>query len=221
VPIDLLFVMIAIPTLIHYFDPKQLLENFIVQWAGWLCHQLRLSSFLLDKRPMNEEGHYKTWKAWIQRPELNGDADGGTFVKSGQLVRAPKHDSVKYVPGRRMLVPVDPVTFEPIEKLERELGHPAGEDTTIIYLPPHFKLRMALFMAIMWAFWCILICCLFVCPIVLGRWVLVYLDIQIQDVYAYLLGGIILIFIGVLIKLASVNSFQLSWVSYSETITRS
>jgi E3 ubiquitin-protein ligase DOA10 len=233
--------MIAIPAMVNYFNLKQLLENLMVRWTGWLCHQLRLSSFLLGKRPIKEEGYiyYKSWKAWIQRPELNDDADGvATFVKSGHLVRAPKHDSVRYVPGRRMLVPVDPVTFEPTDQFERELGHPAGDEennTTIIYLPPRFKLRMTLFMFIMWVSWCIFICCLFVGPIALGRWMFDCFDIQtksIHDIYAYFFGGIVLIFIGVLIKqfknlITSVSSLELNWVSNSEaqeetiTITRS
>lgn len=234
VPIDLLFVTIVIPAMVRYFDPTQLLENLMVWWTGRLCHQLRLTSFLLGKRPMDEEGYicYKTWKAWIQRPELIDDADGvAMFVKSGQLVRAPKHDNVRYVPGRRMLVPVDSDTFEPTDKRERELGHPVGDEennTTIIYLPPHFKLRVTLFMFIMWVSWCLLMCCLFAGPIASGRWMFDYFNIRAQpihDFYAYLFGGIVLIFIGVFMKLiknliASVNSFKLnnvlSWVSTPE-----
>ncbi|CAO0791801.1 unnamed protein product [Mucor circinelloides] len=253
IPIDLLIVMMVVPAMIDYFDPKQVLEGAMIRWTTWLCHQLRLTSFLLGGRPINEEGyiHYKTWRAWIQRPELksatlhhqdaavndnNNDDDLTTFIRNGILVRAPKHDGVRYVPGRRMLVPVDPITLEALDPTERSLGHPAvaavetdsdqqhhhhfedseEEHTTIVYLPPQFKLRMAIFISVMWISWSALLCYVFVGPIAVGRWLFQYAGIvaepgrKIHDIYAYFIGGSVMILVGVLVKRikSSVSSFS-------------
>lgn len=74
------------------------------------------------------------------------------FQKDGYLARVPKRDSMMVRPQRRMIVPVDPITLEPIDPIEKQLGHPAADNdvveggeeynTTIVYIPPHFKLRV-------------------------------------------------------------------------------
>ncbi|KAI9477792.1 MAG: hypothetical protein EXX96DRAFT_568239 [Benjaminiella poitrasii] len=231
IPFDLLVVMIVIPAMVHYFDPKKLLENLMIRWTTWLCHQLRLTSFLLGGRPIREEGHirYNTWRAWIQRPELiikqEDDGNEGeqdvTFVRNGQLVRAPNHDGVRFVPGRRMLVPVDPVTLQAIDLQERQLGHPAAktreeeeENTTIVYIPPQFNLRLATFMIVIWVSWSALLCYIFVGPIAVGRWLFNYFGIvaqpgkKIHDIYAYCFGGATIISIGFIVK--KMKTFVLS-----------
>lgn len=240
IPIDLLVVMTVVPTMIEYFDPKQLMEKIMVQWTTWLCHQLRLTSFLLGGRPINEEGYiyYKTWRAWIQRPELNNATlqepnDLAVFIKNGLLVRAPKHDGVRYVPGRRMLIPVDPITLEALDPSERSLGHPATrsdqdeeqeEHTTIVYLPPQFKLRMGIFMSTMWISWSALLCFVFVGPIAVGRWLFQYNGIvaqpgkEIHDIYAYFIGGCIMILIGVLVTKSKSVISKLSTFDFSHAL---
>jgi E3 ubiquitin-protein ligase DOA10 len=244
--------MIVVPTIIEYFNPKQLMEKTMIQWTTWLCHQLRLTSFLLGGRPINEEGYiyYKTWKAWIQRPELNNatlqehnddkeeeeeeENDLAIFIRNGLLVRAPKHDGVRYIPGRRMLVPVDPITLEALDPSERSLGHPATrsdqdeeqeEHTTIVYLPPQFKLRIGILMSIMWISWSVLLCCVFVGPIAVGRGLFQYNGIvaqpgkKIHDIYAYFIGGCAMILVGVLVKkiksvISKFSTFDFSHVLY-------
>ncbi|KAI8640654.1 hypothetical protein BD408DRAFT_444988 [Parasitella parasitica] len=248
IPIDLLVAMMVVPSMVQYFDPKQLLEKITIRWTTWLCHQLRLTSFLLGGRPISEEGYirYKTWRAWIQRPPSNDatfhqDSDNNKeeeqaeFVTNGLLVRAPKHDGVRYVPGRRVLVPVDPITLEALDPHERSLGHPAAanldqdgqeeEDTTIVYLPPQFKLRMAIFMAIMWGSWSALLCYVFVGPVAVGRWLFQYYGIvaepgqKIHDIYAYFIGGCVMIFVAIFVKktktIIALPAFDLSKVLYA------
>lgn len=238
--------MVVVPTMIEYFNPKQLMEKTMIKWTTWLCHQLRLTSFLLGGRPISEEGYiyYKTWRAWIQRPELNNatlqehndeeENDLVILIKNGLLVRAPKHDGVPYIPGRRMLVPVDPVTLEALDPSERSLGHPATrsdqdeeqeEHTTIVYLPPQFKLRMGIFISIMWISWSALLCYVSVGPIAVGRWLSQYSGIvaqpgkKIHDIYAYFIGGCFMILVGVLVKksksvISKFSTFDFSHVLY-------
>ncbi|CEP18842.1 hypothetical protein [Parasitella parasitica] len=258
IPMDLLVVMIVVPSMVYYLDPKQLLEKTTIRWTSWLCHQLRLTSFLLGGRPTSEEGyikHNRIWRAWIQHQQQqqrplsnhatfhyhqdsninNNKKEQHEFVRNGLLVRAPKHDGVRYVPGRRMLVPVDPITLEALDPHERHLGHPAaanlpGEEeddhTMIVYLPPQFKLRMAIFMTIMWVSWSALLCYVFVGPIAVGRWLFQHCGIiahqpgqKIHDIYAYFVGGCVMILAATVVKksksIISLSTFDLSRVLYA------
>lgn len=142
---------------------------------------------MFDERHADEEGtHFrKTWNAWIHQrkaPVVSIDEadvsiqhvseDGETeFVRDGQLVRAPRLDGVPVIPGRRMLVPVDPHTLEPLDPEERRLGHPAataagGNDanTVIVYLPPHFRRRVIFFLVLMWFCGSVFLCSVTIIP---------------------------------------------------------
>ncbi|CEJ01086.1 hypothetical protein RMCBS344292_15123 [Rhizopus microsporus] len=184
VPIDLLAYMFLMPGIVACLDAK---DNFIV-WFTWLLHQFRLSHFFLGTRRIEEEGEvsYKTWKAWIQRPKYDMNAnqvDVLTFHPNGQFLRVPKHDRVRrHVPGQRMLVPVSGVTQE---------GHPAArnseeleENTTVVYAPPNFEARVIMMMITLWT--SVGIFALFgllILPIVIGRQI-----VKGNDVYAHFLG---------------------------------
>ncbi|KAG1167872.1 hypothetical protein G6F70_009360 [Rhizopus microsporus] len=176
--------MFLMPRIVACLDAK---DNFIA-WFTWLLHQFRLSHFFLGTRRIEEEGKvsYKTWKAWIQRPKYDMNAnqvDVLTFHPNGQFLRVPKHDRVRrHVPGQRMLVPVSGVTQE---------GHPAArnseeleENTTVVYAPPNFEARVIMMMITLWT--SVGIFALFgllILPIVIGRQI-----IKGNDVYAHFLG---------------------------------
>ncbi|KAI8890572.1 hypothetical protein K501DRAFT_236953 [Backusella circina FSU 941] len=221
-PLDMFFVMLGFPVLISYFDPQDTLRKLTKQWMVWLCHKLRLSSFLLGERFPTEEGRivYHDWNSWFNqtRPDptlLSSESTLGeeqqeyvSFQHDGQLARVPKHDNVRYIPGRRMIVPVDPVTLEPIDEEEKVLGHPSVEDpehkdvdTTIVYIPPYFKQRMIVFMAIMCLSWMGLLCYLFVGPVAVGRLIFARLTAKrVHDVYSHCAGSIVMICFGVATK---------------------
>jgi E3 ubiquitin-protein ligase DOA10 len=150
-----------------------------------------------------EEGRivHHSWDAWLS----NASSQEHVSIRhDGQLARVPKHDNVRYIPGRRMVVPVDPVTLEPIDDEERLQGHPSVEDpehkdvdTTIVYIPPRFKLRMVTFMTVMCISWMALLCYLFVGPVAVGRLVFARFTIEkVHDVYSHCVGSIIMIFFG-------------------------
>lgn len=173
---------------------------------------------MFGSRHTEEEGtwQYKTWRAWLRGPRqparssMNNLSADAIFKPDGQLVRAPKHDSVPFVPGRRMLVPVDPDTLEILDPEERRLGHPASSaaggdmaNTTIVYIPPRFKLRIALFLFYMWATFSIFVCALTVVPIALGRSIYKHWApgrAEVHDIYTFAAGGSLLLLLSVTVR---------------------
>ena len=142
---------------------------------------------MFDERRAEEEGTHlrKTWAAWFKMRKapvvsideadvsIQGITEDGEveFIRDGELVRAPRLDGVPVIPGRRMLVPVDPHTLEALDPEERRLGHPAATapggnetNTVIVYLPPHFRRRIMLFLFLMWISGSSFFCCLTIMP---------------------------------------------------------
>lgn len=100
-PIDLLIVMFVIPCSIEYVQPKQVLRNLIVEWINWLCHRLRLTSFLLGIRPSaGEEGVWTKIKIPEQAPDGFQLARLFTFLpKNIEIVQQDDEDEqVIYIP---------------------------------------------------------------------------------------------------------------------------
>ncbi|KAI9275859.1 hypothetical protein BDA99DRAFT_496639 [Phascolomyces articulosus] len=140
------------------------------------------------------------------------------FKRDGTLARVPKHDSVPVPDNRRMIVPVDPVHLEPLDENEKRLGHPAAAEsgdlennTTIVYIPPNFRWRVAFFVFLMWVSGSALTCSLTVAPLLLGRHVFEkYLvpfsstgevkSNQVHDMYAFIVGAYIMMFLSILIN---------------------
>ncbi|KAI9309474.1 hypothetical protein BJ944DRAFT_258460 [Cunninghamella echinulata] len=225
VPFDLILLQIAIPAAIRYFKPKRLIKALSIKWMKYLCRQLRLTSFMFGIRRFDEEGiiRYSTWsgwfKSWFSSPVLfitwtnssttTVSSTSGVYEWNGQMVRAPKHDGVKFIPGRRMLIPVDPVTLLPLNERERLLGHPAsrgdgGEaaNTIIVYTPPRFKQRVLLFIILLWLSGSLFLCSFTILPIFIGRHVFkngFNVTEPIHDIYAFAIGGIIMLILGTII----------------------
>jgi E3 ubiquitin-protein ligase DOA10 len=118
----------------------------------------------------DEEGVY-AYKSWVHcLIQRNAGVDEVYLRKDGGLVRVPTHDNVPVVvPRRRMIVPVHPITLQPLDGTERRLGHPAirqdeERDTTIVYIPPFFKIRITIFLLFIWTTGSILFCSISVVP---------------------------------------------------------
>ncbi|KAF7723808.1 E3 ubiquitin-protein ligase march7 [Apophysomyces ossiformis] len=174
---------------------------------------------MFGTRVTAEEGrvYHKTWRAWLKQSEPQYPQDMSTgmsenndtiFVRDGQLVLAPKHDSVPFIPGRRMLVPIDPITLEPLNEEERRLGHPAWSgpvgdtaNTTVVYIPPRFKSRVSAFLFVMWVSGSLFFCSITIVPVAVGRYVFSEWFLaknNVHDVYAYLVGGSLMLLAGLL-----------------------
>ncbi|KAI8331189.1 hypothetical protein BC941DRAFT_439221 [Chlamydoabsidia padenii] len=212
-PFDLIIIHIIVPAINRYFRPIRVIKGFWIKWMQFVCRQLRLTSFMFGVRTMDEEGvmRYPTWSGWLHGTILqqHNHRQDGVLEWNGQLVRAPKHDGVRFILGRRMLVPVDTVTLLPLDENEREFGHPAargpgGEEanTVIVYTPPRFKQRVILFMTILWISGSCLLCSLTILPLALGRYIFkegFHLQVPVHDMYSYFVGGIIILLTGALV----------------------
>ncbi|KAL7320005.1 hypothetical protein PS15m_003077 [Mucor circinelloides] len=221
VPVDLIIIHVGIPAIVRYFKPKQTIKQLFVKWITFTCRQLRLSSFMFGGRKADEEGTlvYHNWTAWLKRTKpTHYPADGTiddvigsqvSYLWEGQLLRVPRHDSVPIIERRRMLVPVDHVTLEPLDENERRLGHPAASapggdevNTVIVYSPPHFKERVLLFVGFMWLSTSMFFCAITVLPVLLGRYIFehgFHVENQVHDIYSFVLGGCIMLFTGALL----------------------
>ncbi|CEG71873.1 hypothetical protein RMATCC62417_07529 [Rhizopus microsporus] len=217
VPIDLLTTQLALPAIINYLQPKRIIKKWFVRLITFTCHQLRLTSFVFGRRDPREEGElvYHTWTAWIKRTKpryypLPGQTTSVigpevSFIWNGQLLRVPKHDRVPVIPNRRMLVPVDPFVYEPLDENERRLGHPASTadggdeaNTTIVYSPPHFYRRVIAMVTIVWLVSTFALCASVVVPLLLGRAIFKHklgVKQNVHDIYSYSLGASILLLV--------------------------
>jgi E3 ubiquitin-protein ligase DOA10 len=164
--IDLLIIQFLLPPLIALVKPRDYSKKALDLWWHFACRQLRLTSFMFNQRMPDEEGEHvrRTLKAWLcmkKAPipegvfeevgiDLDQDEDSSVvFRRNGAMMRVPKLDSVPVDPTRPMLIPVDPVSLEPLIEEERGRKHPAAADTNdeaqstiIVYVPPHFKHRV-------------------------------------------------------------------------------
>ncbi|KAI9310261.1 hypothetical protein BX666DRAFT_2009796 [Dichotomocladium elegans] len=197
IPFDFLVVHIVVPYALKYLKIKNMAKVIMVRWQKFLCRKLRLSSYMFGGRYDNEEGVYSHGRFW----EALFTPNKATFQRNGQLVFAPKVDNIPYIPGRRMLVPADPETMQILDPVERELGHPASIEPNdmsrieLVYLPPSFKQRIALFILMLWSFSVLLLSLTLALPIVIGRWIyhsFLHVATEIHDVYSYFAGGLVL-----------------------------
>jgi hypothetical protein len=170
---------------------------------------------------VDEEGDifYKTWTSRLRRPRYNpqeNQQDVLRFERTGQLLVVPKHDRVhSYLPGRSMLVPADPVSQEPIG------GHPAARNreeleanTTLVYAPPHFKIRMFSMLLTLWvSIHLFVLFVLILLPITIGRKLI---SRPVHDAYSHFLGCLFLSLIeAVRMTMGSISIRTLSkWVNF-------
>ncbi|KAF1798687.1 hypothetical protein FB192DRAFT_1310118 [Mucor lusitanicus] len=210
--IDLLIIQFLLPPLIALIKPRDYSKKALDLWWHFACRQLRLTSFMFNQRKPDEEGRHvrRTLKSFLlmQKADIPADefADVAiqdddspvVFQRDGMMVRVPKYDSVPVDPKRRMLVPVDPVTLEAIDEEERRRGHPAAADTVdeaqstiVVYIPPHFKQRIIVFLLYMWFSISVFACSVTVLPLLAGRMLFqLYLapGSKVNDLYSFALG---------------------------------
>ncbi|KAF9586544.1 hypothetical protein BGW38_002541 [Lunasporangiospora selenospora] len=128
------------------------------------------------------------------------------FIPEGKLVRVPNTDRVIHIKDRRVFVPVnvqgnalDPLEDIPgvVDPQMDPLSHGAGPfdlldpkaDTTVVYAPPHFKLRLVVFTILIWTSVMMFLAHSIVVPLWIGRFLIsLRIEKQIHDIYSFLLG---------------------------------
>jgi E3 ubiquitin-protein ligase MARCH6 len=140
-----------------------------------------------DQPDMEKAGHdflYNVTKTSLVR--------SGQLVPDGRFVRTPASDQVKIPKGT-------PVFFDVNEDNTRIDGAPdepqtdmyASKQYQLVYVPPHFRFRVFLFILSIWLFAAATGVGLTIVPLVFGRWMFRQLipgHIRTNDVYAFSIG---------------------------------
>lgn len=187
-------VLLGNVTVFRFRENLDLVKKYVRQY--WVrafkisCSKLRLSSFILGKHDPRERGYvvyrnlkcqvekskpdYTEPKSYYQAKELFKTSDvKAVFVPDGDLIRAPKNDTVSRKFVRKLFIPVSkddkPLTSnDELEKINEkypldEFDESEDELTTtnhyeIVYRPPFFGYRIILFLTMIWIFAVLLIC---------------------------------------------------------------
>jgi E3 ubiquitin-protein ligase MARCH6 len=179
VPIDLLFLNLALPYTMTYFRPRKAIRKFtIVVWKE-LSRRLRLSSYFFGKRYGEEEYTPKTWSLGRTIYGPTKDADVVAADYDGSFRRVPNTDDIALPREMRATVAVtaagDPVD-EAASKLMTEqnevttkVNRNVKQDFIVVYIPPYFRYRMILFVSMLWSVGALCAGISLVLPVLLGR----------------------------------------------------
>jgi E3 ubiquitin-protein ligase MARCH6 len=214
-PVDLLFYNFLMPLAIKFFKPSDTLQNLYEWWFRCCARALRLSSFMFGERQADEEGHtcHPTWTSFLLRekadpgkPVALGDPipnDRPYFRHDGSFVRAPASDSIRRPKGTPVFIPVDENNrrFDVDPSLDTGPTGPNNPDWRLAYIPPYFKVRIAIVVVGVWFFAACTGVSVTIVPLILGRYLLRQLvpaHVRLNDIYAfsvgvYLLGSIALV----------------------------
>ena len=215
-PVDLLFYNFLMPLAVKFFRPSDGLNKVYSWWFRKCARMLRLTNFLFGDRMEDEEGHYayRTWWNWISQMRINaqfppigiaveasaneGDTNGA-FLRDGMYVRAPASDQVRIPKSARTFVEVDDQNQRIDGLPETESGLHGRKNTMFskVYVPPFFRLRIGLFVVLIWLFAATTGVGITIIPLIFGRHVFAYMipnHLRMNDIYAfsigiYLLGG--------------------------------
>ncbi|KAM0339021.1 hypothetical protein ACHAPU_011080 [Fusarium lateritium] len=115
--------------------------------------------------------------------------DANQLVESGHFVRAPASDRVKIPKGRRVFLDVDEHGRRNDGQDDADLY--ASNQYQMVYIPPHFRARIFLFILFIWVFAAVTGVGFTIIPLVSGRRMfkmLIPQHIRTNDIYAFSIG---------------------------------
>jgi E3 ubiquitin-protein ligase MARCH6 len=120
----------------------------------------------------------------------------GQLIPDGRFVRTPASDQVKIPKGRNVFLDVT----ENNTRLDGKADLPgtdiySTDQYQFVYVPPHFRLRVCLFILLIWFFAAVTGVSITIVPLVFGRWMfksLIPQHIRTNDIYAFSIGLYIL-----------------------------
>ncbi|KAH9039259.1 hypothetical protein EDB85DRAFT_2110167 [Lactarius pseudohatsudake] len=199
VPIDLLFLHVLLPYTLRFFRPRRVVRKASVKIWKYLCAQLRLTSYMFGGRHPDEEREVSYGSWWAPRNSGDKVAEGALHFH-GSYRRVPNSDNVAVPRDMRATARVD-VTGLPVDdeaqrlimaqdaEAEKAKRNPK-DDYTVVYIPPHFQYRVALFIFALWVVGCVFITATVSMPILLGRGVFnLFTRRQMHDGYSFLVGS--------------------------------
>ncbi|KAJ3931188.1 MAG: hypothetical protein NXY57DRAFT_1081369, partial [Lentinula lateritia] len=179
IPIDLLFLNIALPYTMTYFRPRRALRKFtMVVWKG-LARRLRLTSYFFGLRLAEEE--YTPKKFSLSRIIYGPSKDASILVEDydGSFRRVPNTDDLaipRDIPATVAVTATgEPVNEEAMILMTQQdmetvqAKHSIRQDFTVVYIPPYFRYRMILFVLILWTFGALCLGISVALPILIGR----------------------------------------------------
>lgn len=205
------------PLAVRALKPSEVLNSMYNWWFHVCARHLRLSNFLLGERHRDEEGRHVgcTWREFLSGKRGNTETPVTTeegrraaeekgervyFLRDGRFVRAPASDQVRIPKKAKVFLEVTEDN-ERIDGISDDADGLHGENNdmfTKVYVPPHFRLRISIFIFTIWMYAAATGVGATIAPLVVGRKLLSFYFpsfIQINDIYAfsvglYLLGGI-------------------------------
>jgi hypothetical protein len=196
-PLDLLFYNFLMPVAIKSFRPSRALQGMYGWWFRKCARALRLSWFLLDARKFDEEAPIKSWRSIWTRLVREDTVKEPIPIVNGRFVRAPASDLVRIPKSASVFVEVDAENHRTDGRIDRADGLHGSDNTlfTMVYAPPAFRVRIACFILLIWAFAAVTGCSVTIIPLVFGRWVFTRVlpaEVKGNDVYAFSMGIMIL-----------------------------
>lgn len=169
------------------------------------CAKLRLSSFILNRPIPRERGtvYYGSFKAWFDsvQPDYFKPApvedietiphDKAIFVLDGVFVRAPATDGAAGKKELKLFIEVnkDDIRVDGLENDETDL-----KDYTVVYTPPHFRMRVFGLLCVIWAIGGLVVFSVTGLPIIVGRFLLSFVfsskEVDENNVFAFAVGFI-------------------------------
>ena len=197
VPYDLVFMHLILPYTIHYFRPRTAVRQLgAVLWKR-LSRSLRVSSYMFGERHLAEEVASKPFFNFGSKsaaPSVTQEAP-----REGGWRRVPANDNVAIVRGTRATVEVNE-DGKPISDAEDRLlklqnaeaerqKRNVDEDYTVVYIPPHFKYRIVIFILAVWSVCCVTVAAMLAGPVLLGRrFFLLFTTREVHDGYSFVVG---------------------------------
>jgi E3 ubiquitin-protein ligase MARCH6 len=220
--VDLLFYNILMPLAVKYFKPSEGLNTIYTWWFRKCARTLRLTNFLFSEEKRDEEGRYmrRRWTDVFNLKPLEnenevdaqncqdswsvpGQIEKGDvhFRTNGKYVRAPASDQVRIPKGARTFLEVDKHNQRVDGESDSEQGLHGHKNAmfTKVYLPPFFRVRISIFIFLIWLFAASTGVSITIVPLVVGRLTFANLaptQLRMNDIYAfsigmYILGGVI------------------------------
>ena len=119
------------------------------------------------------------------------------FLQNGLFARVPASDAVKPLRGHSAFLPVDQYNKRLDGQHDQEFGCHGYKDPkwTMVYIPPHFRLRIVALVGSMWLFLAVAGCSVTILPLAIGRAIVnaVVKGVEgMSDIYAFSIGVAIL-----------------------------